>query len=244
MKRGRIILLILLIFTHTPTILQATPAPPVKIRSSDLPDLGILEAATLRRAGLDPRVIQRWQKKSRLAAALPQLQVGFEQKAVQQNTSVIQDSISVTSSGVAIGPESNRVDQDIGGNQGFEFKAVWSLNEILFNHDELDVSREARDLLIFRSQLVEDLHHSYFELKNHLLSLESGGEHSRDPLARTRTEQLVARLNSLSGGEFKRLLESPPGAVTRSPKVPSFRPYPVIGKKDGLAQRYFKERQP
>lgn len=176
-------------------------------RPSDLPPLATLEEAALRRAGLDPKIIQRWEKKSRLSAALPTLQVGFENKDLQQNTAIIQDSISVTSSGVAIGPESNRVDQDISLNRGFEFKAVWALNELLFNRDELEVSREARDLLIVRRGLVEELHQNYFELKSQLLKMQTDAVLSQDPFARMRTEQLMERLDSLTGGTFKRLLK-------------------------------------
>src|SRR5436190_5268638 len=70
----------------------------------ELPPLAVLEDAALKHAGLDPQVLGRWQRKSRLAPALPRLQVGYDQKAVQQNTAINQDSISVTSAGVAIGP--------------------------------------------------------------------------------------------------------------------------------------------
>jgi hypothetical protein len=176
-------------------------------RTADLPPLARLEEAALKRAGMDPKIIQRWEKKSRLAPALPRVQFGFENKDIQQNTTIIQDSISVTSSGVAVGPESNRVDQDIGLDRGFEFKAVWALDELLFNRDELEVSREARDLLVIRRGLVEELHQNYFELKSHLLKLQIDPAFAKDPFERIRTEQLMERIDSLTGGEFKRLLQ-------------------------------------
>ena len=179
-----------------------------KLGPQDLPDLALLEKSALEQAGLDPNSIRRWQKNSRLSALLPRLQAGFEQKADYQNTAIIQDSISVTSAGVTIGPEANRIDQDFGSDRGFEVKAVWAFDEVLFNRNELDVSREARDLLVARNRLSEDLRQSYFELKTLLTQLKLQPEFASDPLARLKTEQLVEKLNSLSAGEFKRQLEA------------------------------------
>jgi|GEM_PF-3247163 len=171
----------------------------------DLPPLSELEHAALTRAGMDPSVIGRWQRKSRLAPALPSLQVGYEQKALQQNTTVVQDSISVTSAGVAIGPESNRLDQDFNNNRGFEVKAVWALDELMFNRDELEVSREARDLTVFRERLSEELIRTYFDLKQELLAMRSDPCIANDPVERLHAEQLIEKTDSLTGGEFKKL---------------------------------------
>lgn len=177
------------------------------VKLPQLPSLQTLEEAALRRAGLQPQLIQSWEKRSRLAPALPRIQVGYEQKAQIQNTAIVQDSISVTSAGVSIGPESNRIDQDFGHNSGFEVKAVWALDELIFNHDQIDVSREARDLLIIRSQLIQDLHQTYYDLKTQLVRFQLEEGLAEDPLERLKAEQLTDKLNSLTGGEFKRLLK-------------------------------------
>lgn len=172
----------------------SSQAPPPK-----LPPLPILEEAALNRAGLHPQLVRRWQKHARLSAALPQLQVGFEQKALQQNTAVIQDSISVTSSGITVGPESNRIDQDLGRNRGLEVKAVWSLDALLFNRDELDISREARDLWLVRQRLLEDLHQHYYELQTLLLRMHADPALAQDPFERLKIAQAISHLESLTG---------------------------------------------
>ncbi|MFO1464449.1 MAG: hypothetical protein U1F66_11810 [bacterium] len=171
-----------------------------------IPPLEKLEQAALGQSGLDPGKISRWDRNARRAVALPRLQVGYEQKAQNNNTAVIQDSISVTSSGVTIGPEANRVDQDFGNNRGFEVKAVWALDELLFNRDELEISREARDLLLVRYRLQEDLQQAYYELKTQLLRFELEPESAKDPFEILKAQQLMDRLNSLSHGEFYKLL--------------------------------------
>ncbi|MCC7345306.1 MAG: hypothetical protein IT573_10230 [Deltaproteobacteria bacterium] len=209
-------------------ILMALFLHPASTLAASLPDslppLERLEQAALARAGLDPAKIGRWERNARRAVALPRLQVGYEQKAQNNNTAVIQDSISVTASGITIGPESNRVDQDFGNDRGFEVKAVWALDELLFNRDELEISRESRDLYLLRGRLQEDLHQAYFELKSQLLRFELEPETAQDPFERLKAHQWMERLNSLSGGEFFRLakisLPSPRFAESQPESLP------------------------
>lgn len=194
----------LCLFFLIPTFLSAATLP------ESLPPLEKLEQATLSRSGLDPAKIGRWERNVRRAVALPRLQVGYEQKAQNNNTAVIQDSISVTSAGITIGPESNRIDQDFGNDRGFEVKAVWALDELLFNRGELDISRESRDLYLLRGRLLEELHQAYFELKSQLLRFDLEPESAEDPFEILKAQQLMAKINSLSGGEFYRLAKMSP----------------------------------
>ncbi|MCC6272889.1 MAG: hypothetical protein IT572_05440 [Deltaproteobacteria bacterium] len=209
-------------------ILMALFFLPASILAASLPDslppLAALEAAALQSSGLAPAKIGRWERNARRAVALPRLQVGYEQKAQNNNTAVIQDSISVTSSGITIGPESNRVDQDFGNDRGFEVKAVWALDELLFNRDELEISRESRDLYLVRGRLKEELHQAYFELKTQLLRLELEPETAQDPFELLRARQLMERLNSLSAGEFYRLAKLAPRPENFAESQPESRP--------------------
>lgn len=204
--------------TLIPNILSATALP------ESLPPLEKLEAAALQGSGLDPSKVSRWERNARRAVALPRLQVGYEQKAQNNNTAVIQDSISVTSSGITIGPESNRIDQDFGNDRGFEVKAVWALDELLFNRDELEISRESRDLYLIRGRLQEDLHQAYFELKTQLLRFDLEPETAQDPFEILRAQQLMERLNSLSHGEFYRLAKLSPRPTAFPESQPESRP--------------------
>lgn len=214
----RLIRIILALSCWFPSPIAAASLP------DSLPPLDKLEAAALQRSGLDPAKVGRWQRNARRAVALPRLQVGYDEKSKIKNTAIIQDSISVTSSGITIGPESNRVDQDLGNDRGFEVKAIWSLDELLFNRDELDISREARDLYVVRGRLQQELHEAYFELKSYLLRLELEPESADDPFKILKAQQLMERLNTLSGGEFYRLVKLTPGPKTYAESRPAFHP--------------------
>jgi len=87
------------------------------------------------------------------------------------------------------------------------------LNELLFNQDELYVSREARDLALVRGGLLQEMNQLYFELKSHLLKVHTDPRYAADPFSNLRTEQLVERLNTLSGGEMKRRLGLSPNSI-------------------------------
>jgi hypothetical protein len=174
--------------------------------ASQLPPLEELEASVLQHAGLDPRRINDWERKARWSAALPRVQVGWESNLLNQNTNVIQDSISVTSSGVTVGPEANRLDLDNQNNRDLEVRAVWALDELVFNRDQLNISREARDLLFVRTRLLEELHQAYFDLKALLLQQDAPRPQSLDSQWSLQVERKMEKLNSLTGGEFHRLL--------------------------------------
>lgn len=189
-------------FTFSSSSLRALLA--YRSLAAHLPPLSVLEKSAIQYSGLDPRKIQRWDRNARRAVALPRLQVGFDQDSKIQNTAVIQDSISVTSAGITIGPEANRIDQDFGNNRGFEVKAVWALDELLFNRDELEISQEARDLLVLRGRLIEELSQVYYGLKSQLLRLELEPCSAQDPSEVLRARQLADKLNSLSSGELFR----------------------------------------
>lgn len=182
------------------------PARPHFPRAADLPPLEELETAVLRRAGLDPGHIRKWEKNIRWSAALPRVQVGWESKFLNQNTNVVQDSVSVTSSGVTVGPESNRLDLDIQNNRDLEITAIWALDELLFNREQLNISREARDLFFVRTKLLDELHQAYFDLKSLLLETESRPTLRADLHWRLGVESKMEKLNSLTGGEFRRLM--------------------------------------
>jgi len=79
-----------------------------------------------------------------------------------------------------------------------EVKAVWSLSDLIYNRDMLDIAEEARLQMRDRRALVTDINRLYFELER---TIKNG---SADPIRR---EELVADLDALTGGWFSQQLQ-------------------------------------
>ncbi len=172
------------------------------------PSLQQLQTWTLRYAQLENEEIRRWKRKSRLSHALPRVMVGYDQKYANQINNTIQDSISVTSAGVTLGPPEASVHQDNNLNQGFEVKAYWDFNELLFSKDELNISAEARHRIIMRSEILEELREAYFERKKLLLRNEHKNPGDYPILLQFKLEELNAKLDALTGGKFSDSLQN------------------------------------
>ncbi|MBL7684460.1 MAG: hypothetical protein JNK65_00280 [Deltaproteobacteria bacterium] len=174
-------------------------------------ELRTLEKAALRYASIDAEEVAHWKSRVRWAAALPRIVVGYDQKSGTQINNNIQDSISVSSSGVSIGPPESRFTQDNQLDRGASVKAYWDLNELIFSKDTLAVSAEARYRTVMRSQIVEELHQAYFERKKILQKLSERGELNQGiaadlpPALQIRLEELEAKLDSLTGGFFSKM---------------------------------------
>lgn len=171
------------------------------------PTLRQLESAALKYSSLDPQEVGRWKSKAKWAKALPQLMVGYQQRIVNQINNTIQDSISVTGSNVTVGPPESQSDQNDNFNQGFEIRATWALDEVVFNKDTLSISSEARYRNLMRSQVLDELHQTYFERKKILLREEGKERKEFSPMIQLRLEELEARLDSLTGGYFSKINE-------------------------------------
>lgn len=168
------------------------------------PSLRELEQAALRYAGMEPTEIGRWKSRARWAALFPRVMVGYDQKVANQINTTIQDSISVSSSGITLGPPESKLYQDNNLNRGFEVKATWALDELVFNKDSLDISAEARYRHVVRSQIIDELHMAYFERKRLLVKT---SPLLLPALSQLKLEELEAKLDSLTGGYFSKMKE-------------------------------------
>ncbi len=157
-----------------------------------------LEKAALTYAGIDPQEVRSWKSHAKWAAALPKVLVGYDQKSSAEINNTIQDSISVSSAGVTVGPPDSSLDQNNDFNRGFEVRATWDLGELVFNRDNLSISSESRSRTIVRNQVLDELHQAWFERKRLLLNMSD----SPSPTAKLKLEELEARLDSLTGGYF------------------------------------------
>ena len=198
MRRSKQILIFLFIFSLISFIDSSSQA-------STEPTLRQLEIAALKYANLDPQEVNQWKSKAKWAKALPQFMVGYQQRIVNQINNTIQDSISVTGSNVTVGPPESQFDQNDNFNQGFEVRATWALDEVVFNKDQLSIASESRYRTIMRSQVLDELHQTYFERKRVLLAGEGKKREEFSPLVQLQLESLEAKLDSLTGGYFSKI---------------------------------------
>ncbi len=157
------------------------------------PSLQEVQEEALRAAGYDRHEMEDWRRQSRWAAALPRLQVGFDRQlkdVVQLST---RDNVSVSGGEVLVGPNENNFDQDFQQGSGFDVRAVWYLDQLVFNRDRLEVSRETRSWLEDRSRLLERVTELYFNWKR------AGSSNLK--------EEYSGRLDAYTAGWFSRQLK-------------------------------------
>ncbi len=100
----------------------------------------------------------------------------------------------------------------------------WSLGELVFNPDAIDVSREAREIVELRDEVLDEVTQLYFERRRVLLALRAapadGDERAR---LRLRADELAAGLDAWTGGFFSR------HALPLAAVAPASSPLPSAG---------------
>lgn len=160
--------------------------------------------AAYRHQELTEARLRAWQKRAAKAALLPKLYVGYDHSFKEGESLSITDNISVTSSGVTIGPEDNDIDYDQNLGQVIRVRAVWDLNKVVFNRDSLAVSNQRFQLYKLRRELSDSLYDLYE--KRYLYLKEYFRLRGRAPnKAKSfylKYELLTDRLDEITGGRF------------------------------------------
>ena len=153
--------------------------------------------------GFDQKEMDGWKKKARWAAALPRLQVGFDRELKDVVSLSTKDSVSVTGGDVFIGPDENDFDQNFNQGTSFEVKAIWYLDQLIFNRDTLAANSERRDWIRERTKTLEEVTESYFTRKRLLEEIKK----KEDPYPirekkKMLVDQLTAKVDAYTGGWF------------------------------------------
>ena len=167
------------------------------------PSVREVQEAAIRTMGFDHQEMDRWKSQSRWSAALPRLQAGFQRDLKDVVRLTTQDSISITSGDVVVGPRSNNFLQDFNQGTSFDVKAVWFLNELVFNRDSLAASHERRDWVRERSRTLQEVTTAYFTR----IRLKEELKKRRDPISvrekkKILLDQASATLDAFTGGWF------------------------------------------
>lgn len=192
---------------------------------SNAPPIALVQRKAIEHARLDPSEITSWKKRARLAPLLPKLQVSYERRIKNVVDVDVNDSVYVGSGGSAVGPPEGsyaanaNLDNDIG------VKAVWSLNETIFNPDMLAVSEEARMLARERQAILAEVNKNYYERDRTAGEIGFLSEQQRQKprdekirqeifMKRVAIDEAVAALDALTGGWFGGQIKQ------RGPEVP------------------------
>jgi hypothetical protein len=196
----------------------AYAAVPHRVAVANDPTAVEVQRAALAYHNIDNGEVQRWKKRARLAALLPRFQVGYDQNIKNDVNVDINENVYVGSSGVTVGPDESSYQQNANTDRGFEVKAVWYLNELIFNPDQLDISREARNIMREKQMVLAEVNRHYYERKKFagiIEQIEKGGKpiEVKDKKgtvrldlfnARIKHDEETAALDALTGGWFSR----------------------------------------
>ena len=114
------------------------------------------------------------------------------------------DSDEVFTSG-ALHSLSDRVD-DRSTRFETSLSFTWDLGDVLYHPESVDVSRETRELIELRDDVLDEIHHLYFERRRVLLELLTlpPGQPLEAARLRLRADELVAGIDAWTGGWFGR----------------------------------------
>ncbi len=207
----------LLVATRRGIATLSLGAAPDRVRAfSDVratPEIGVLQRAVLAYLELSPHRIARIAERARRSAWLPQVRASL---SFDRDRERDRKHDEVFSSGRVrnLFDSSSDRDRSIGLDLGF----VWELARSAEPDQALDISRERRQLIELRDQVLERVNRLYFERVRVLMRVAAlapaAGAERRELLVRVR--ELAAHLDAWSGGAFTRL--SSDALATRSPK--------------------------
>ena len=163
-------------------------------------DLPVLHRAVLRHQGLEAGRIEEIDERARGAALLPEvrLDLGFDRGSDHDR-----DRDQTFSSGQVhqLLDESSSRDDDF----GVSLQLTWDLQRHRDPTRAIAVSRERRELVELRDQVLERVNRLYFERLRVLQQLASSGDALERGTLELRARELAAQLDAWSGGLFSRL---------------------------------------
>lgn len=192
------------------------------------PQIEEVQQRAIDHARLDPQEISSWKRRARLSALLPRLQLDYSRRVKNDVDIDINDSVYVGSSGVTVGPEEGKYSRYDNQDQDVGIRAVWNLNEAVFNPDVLAVSAEARRLARERQVLLGEVNRNYYDrVRLAGVAFHLKKKRARAPrlekvrhelfLKRVACKEATAALDAMTGGWFserlRELNRSCPGLV-------------------------------
>jgi hypothetical protein len=90
-----------------------------------------------------------------------------------------------------------------------ELTLSWDLGDVAYNPDAIDVSKEAREVIELRDDVLDEVNQLYYERRRSLLELQAAQDPREAERLRLRADELAAGLDAWTGGWFGRELAAP-----------------------------------
>lgn len=170
-------------------LVTATEARQWLDRFGHEPTVEELCQAAEREANLDLSRLQSWMRRARAAPWLPQVLVRLD-RGVEYDESFDD------------GPTGASRSVDTDDDTGWRVQAGWDLSRLLFEPNELGVSREGSNLVELRARVLQEVVRLYFERRRLQLEalLPAPQSDERVVLREARIKEIEASLDVLTGG--------------------------------------------
>ncbi|MBI1908812.1 MAG: hypothetical protein HYS22_01395 [Deltaproteobacteria bacterium] len=165
------------------------------------PTVQEVQEAALRYTGSNPMELESLKKKARWSAAMPRLQFGYARELKDVISLSSKDSVQVSGGNVFIGPDENDLSKNFNSGTSVDVRAVWYLNELVFNKDLLDVGVEQRNWNRERSRIASEVAELYYA-RRRVQEETVNNVHGRW----LKIAELTAQLDALTGGWFSQHL--------------------------------------
>lgn len=173
-----------------------------KIKRTE-PSFSTILEVCLKKEHLTNDQITKWERRVRRAPLLPQLYVGVDVQMKEDQSYGIGDNISISGGEVTIGPDEGDYDYSENVGTTLRVRAVWKLDELVFNRNELLVSKEKHDLAKSRSTVAQDVHKIYDQRYLSLLSYFQNTGSPKGAQYYVKYLSLTEQLNAMTGREFE-----------------------------------------
>lgn len=190
-------------------ISAADPAPAVARRSSE-PDILEVQRAALRHVGLRPERVRELRRGVARRGWLPSVSLRLG-GALDRDFNRDYDDAVVYGDRYYLRDE----ERDSGRQLDASIVFVWDFPDLIFNPDSIDLSREVRQVIAMRDDVLDEINQLYFERENVLLRLSTwppaaSAPESEGPAAgrlaqlqlQLRAEELTAGIDAWTGGWF------------------------------------------
>lgn len=148
--------------------------------------------------------LEQAERASRHSAALPKVLIGYGADFNQKNAVVIEDTVSVTSGDILVGPEESKSNYNLDQGHQIDVRLQWDFSGLMYSRDQVMWARESRAISEARQTLSQKISDLYLKRAEYAeREFFSKNEHERQVYA-LRRQSLEAVLTAMTGYEFSR----------------------------------------